>query len=95
MVGKFDESVDQEVKAVIDFWRSSRLESIRNGTDPLRANKMKNFEFEGHGVLLVARETVNDTVPLCMALGETGNTIKLLPCFEEWVPKTLAEGWER
>jgi hypothetical protein len=68
--------------------------AIKNGTDPLNANQMKNFAFQGQGVLIVAKSTVNDSVPLCLALGDIGNQIKLLPCFQEWVPQTLAEKWE-
>ena len=52
------------------------------------------MDFEGHGVLIVARETVNDAVPLCMALGNSGNAIKLIPCFREGVVPNLLEGWE-
>lgn len=55
---------------------------------------MKNFEFEGQGVLVVARDTAASDTPLCLALGETGNQIYLLPCFDEWVTPTLAENWE-
>ena len=82
------------MKAVVDQWRENRLDSIRHGTDPLHANTMTTLPFEGHGVLIVAKNTVNDSVPLCLALGETGNAIQLLPCFEDWVPRTLAEHWE-
>jgi hypothetical protein len=56
--------------------------------------EMKKVELEGHGVLIVARDTVSDSMPLCLALGETGNKLALLPCFQEWVPPTLAQGWE-
>jgi hypothetical protein len=55
---------------------------------------MKNIKFEGHGVLIVAKDTVSDPEPLCMAIGDTGNKIELLPCFESGVPATLAPEWE-
>lgn len=31
--------------------------------------------FEGHGTLIVAKETVNSTEPLCMGLGNSGNKV--------------------
>ena len=31
--------------------------------------------FEGNGVLIVARETVNETTPLCLGLGDTQNKV--------------------
>jgi hypothetical protein len=42
----------------------------------------------------VAKETVNTTDPLCLGLGPTENKVRLVPCFKDWVPPTLAEGWE-
>ena len=34
--------------------------------------------FEGHGVLIVARETVYDKIPLCLGLGESKNKVSSL-----------------
>jgi hypothetical protein len=80
---------------VIDDWRRKRAHDIeREGRDPAAAFEMKNVEFEGHGVLIVAKDTVSDSEPLCLALGESGNKAELLPCFESWVPATLAADWE-
>ena len=56
---------------------------------------MKKVEFEGHGLLIVAKDTVADETPLCLAIGETGNKVELLPCFAEWVPPTLADSWQK
>ena len=53
-----------------------------------------NTTFEGHGVLIVAKATASSPMPLCLGLGETGNYAKLVPCFYEGVPETLAEDWE-
>ena len=55
---------------------------------------MNHITFEGHGVLIVAKDTVSDPEPLCLAIGPSGNKIELLPCFESWVPATLAPSWE-
>ena len=51
------------------------------------------MEFEGHGVLIVAKDTVNGW-PLCLGLGNTGNLPKLVSCFHDAVVPTLAQGWE-
>jgi hypothetical protein len=51
-------------------------------------------DFEGHGVLIVAKDTVKDHMPLCLGLGPSRNKARLVPCFEDFVPATLVEGWE-
>ena len=53
-----------------------------------------HVQFEGHGVLIVGKETVGTSKPLCLGLAETGNDVKLIPCFHDAVAPTLAEGWE-
>jgi hypothetical protein len=94
-VSQFNDQEDTKVKDVIDQWRAERARAIaEEGVDPLNASRMKYMDFEGHGVLFVAKETVKDNVPLCLAIGDTGNKIELLPCFEEWVPPSLAKDWE-
>jgi len=45
-------------------------------------------------VLIVAKETVREAMPLCLGLGATGNAIVLTPCFYEWVVPSLGEAWE-
>jgi hypothetical protein len=62
-----------------------------NGTWPLYVPPKVDLSFEGHGVLIVAKETVNDTKPLCLGLGETQNKVRgktmhnLLFCaWREW-----------
>ena len=80
---------------MIDEWRRKRAHAIENeGLHPGAAFQMKNVEFEGHGVLIVAKDTVSNSEPLCLALGEEGNKAELLPCFQSWVPATLAPDWE-
>lgn len=44
-------------------------------------------------MLIVAKETVGDEIPLCLGIGNTGNKIKLVPCFYQAVVPTLAEDW--
>lgn len=92
---QFDDSVGTEVKDVIDTWRAARAHAIEHeGVAADAAIAMKKVGFEGHGILIVARDTVADEVPLCLAIGSTGNKVELRPCFEEWVPPTLAPDWE-
>ena len=92
---QFDDTVDSKVKDIIDEWRTTRANAIeKEGRDPGAAFAMNNVTFEGNGVLIVAKDTVSDTEPLCLTIGPTGNKIELLPCFESWVPATLAPGWE-
>lgn len=45
-------------------------------------------------MLIVAKETVNNNVPLCMGLGEEGNKARLRPCFKDDVPEMLSLSWE-
>ena len=83
------------MKEVVDRWRGKRRRAIEeDGVHPKDAKTTKMLNFEGHGTLIVAKGTVNSSVPLCLAIPETGNKVSLLPCFEEWVPQTLADQWE-
>jgi hypothetical protein len=65
----------------------------RNDDDTYQARTVRNVEFEGHGALIVAKDTVHDEDPLCLGLGETGNAVRLVPCFYEEVLPTLAKDW--
>lgn len=92
---QFDDSIDTAVKDVIDRWRAERAFAIeRQGHSPDSAFNMKKVNFEGHGVLIVAKDTISDATPLCLTIGPSGNKVVLLPCFEDWVPATLADHWE-
>jgi hypothetical protein len=77
------------VKDIVDQWRDRRELIARVGG----SGKHNRLDFEGHGVLIVAKETVNDKMPLCLGLGATGNMLQLVPCFEDWVPETLSPHW--
>jgi hypothetical protein len=68
----------------------SYLEDSSSQPEP----RSHGIDFEGHGVLIVARETANDAVPLCMALGDSSNEVLLIPCFHEWVVPNLLDKWE-
>jgi hypothetical protein len=89
---------DDITKDVVDNWRSRRTEAAKslNATtnSSIGAHTGVDMSFEGHGVLIVAKETVGDDVPLCLGIGESGNQPRLVPCFEDWVRETLADTWE-
>jgi hypothetical protein len=52
--------------------------------------------FEGHGVMIVAKETVQSGNPLCLGMAgvESVSKIRLVPCFRRNVIPTLDVGWE-
>ena len=54
---QFQDKVDPRVKDAIE----SVLRNENNALDT---------SFEGHGVLIVAKKTVHDNIPLCLGLGE-------------------------
>lgn len=91
---KFISSIDSQIKDVLDIRRAKEETLLRNGTDSNEAQHGPDTSFEGHGVLIVASETMNETTPLCLGLGESQNKVRLIPCFHDWVPQTLAPGWE-
>ena len=87
---KFDPD-DDEVKDVLDAKRA-REDAVFKGR--LEAKRSVDVQFEGNGVLIVAKDTIKDKVPLCMGLGDTQNKVRLVPCFYHEVLPTLAEHWE-
>ena len=93
---KFDDHVDSTVKDVIDAFRikeESELKVINGTNDGSEHRSSVNLRLDGHGTLFVAKVTVNSTVPLCLGIGETQHKVRLIPCFEDWVPQTLAPNW--
>ncbi|KAL7548557.1 hypothetical protein ACHAWF_011857 [Thalassiosira exigua] len=100
---KFDDDVEPLMKDYIDAIRVKDEEKLKqeaaimkdrleNETHP--ALPLEEWEFQGEGVLIVAKETVSDSVPLCMGLPDDLNTVLLRPCFKKDVPPTLSPGWE-
>jgi hypothetical protein len=99
--GKSEEEVpEHNVKDIVDDWRKRRGTSKQGRNSSTTLSGQPQMTFEGHGVLLVARETLGidggdrQPVPLCLGLGETGNNLHLVPCFHDWVIPTLAPNWE-
>ena len=95
---KFIDSVDTNIKDVIDIKRAREeeyiVENAENSFDIKLPPNPVDTTFEGEGVLIVARETLNEEEPLCLGLGETKNKVRLFPCFREGVASTLAPQWE-
>ena len=83
---------------MVDRWRLERELDIRDllfdGEKSPRLRSRHDVDFEGHGVMIVAKHTVQDPVPRCLGLGDTGNVVKLVPCFFDWVPSNLLPRWE-
>ena len=106
---KFDDNVEPLIKDYIDTRRQKEEDRFKREAELMKTAREKSedgtadaavelpleeWEFQGEGVMIVAKETVNDTVPLCMGLGEEGNKVILRPCFKEDVPPTLSPQWE-
>lgn len=93
---KFDDDADAKIKSVIDGRRKKEeFELISlNITKPRAAAFSDPLTLEGHGTLLVAKDTIDSDNPLCLGLGEERNKVRLVPCFHENIPATLAMDWE-
>ena len=99
---KFDDVAEPLVKDYIDLRRQKEEERLQRESEKMKEMKDKNetepdlpleeWEFQGEGVMIVAKETINDTMPLCMGLNDD-NRVLLQPCFKEDVPPTLSTGW--
>lgn len=67
----------------------------QSGNYTANTNKQDKIQtsFQGHGTLIVAKDTMYDHNPLCLGLGNDGNKVKLVPCFHREVLETLAPDW--
>lgn len=93
---KFLDDVDPQLKNMVDtLRRNEELMLTALGADkPIPRSEKVQMKFEGNGILLVAKATVNETEPLCLGLGEESNMVRLIPCFADGFVETLAPGWE-
>ena len=101
---KFDDEAEPLVKDYIDRKREKDEARFRKEAELAREAEEKNttqadlplepWEFQGEGVLIVAKETLADDTPLCMGLPPEGNKVLLRPCFKEDVIPTLSPEWE-
>ncbi|KAL7572055.1 hypothetical protein ACA910_001705 [Epithemia clementina (nom. ined.)] len=92
---KFDPKVDSKIKDLVDVWRADsekRLTTIVGETGSDFQSRGRKIEFAGHGTLIVAKDTVDDSVPLC--LGASGDYVFLTACFHQWVLQKLSDAWE-
>ena len=99
---KFVDAYDSRVKDAIDASRkieesellSLNVTATNSSTHPDKEKAEHNMKLEGHGTLIVATDTINTSHPLCLGLGQNYNRVRLVPCFHDDVPATLADGWE-
>jgi Core-2/I-Branching enzyme len=92
-----NDAANVNVKDIIDTWRAKReadMQAYLKDPDSHPPPRSQGVAFENQGVLIVAKETVNETTPLCLGLGNTGNHLRLVPCFHDWVPSNLSPHWE-
>lgn len=88
---KFDDITQPTIKDYIDKKREKdeiRFKKEEELMKEIEANKTKGlevksapleeWEFQGEGVLLVAKETIHDEMPLCMGLGKSNNNVRSL-----------------
>lgn len=83
------------MKDIIDCKRIKEEEIIRDIAAGNYTEKVPTVRtsFEGHGTLIVAKETIYYHDPLCLGLGNDGNKVKLVPCFHPQILATLASDW--
>lgn len=99
---KFVDSYDSRVKDAIDASRTIEDAKLNptlavNSTSSDSVNEGRageNMQLEGQGTLIVATETLHTSDPLCLGLGPRFSSVRLVPCFHEEVPPTLADNWE-
>lgn len=99
---KFDDEAQPLIKGYIDKRRQKEEERLKREAEWTRLTEggaevelpLEDWEFQGEGVMMVAKESLQDDVPLCMGLAKQGNKVLLQPCFKEDVLDTLSPGWE-
>ena len=77
---QFHDEVDPHIKDIIDIKRAkeeANFEKKRNG-EPETERDGVDLSFEGQGVLIVAKETIHDDMPLCLGLGDARNKVRYL-----------------
>ena len=80
---KFDDVAEPAMKDYIDMRRQKEEERLKIESEKMKEMKEKNetepdlpleeWEFQGEGVMIVAKETIKDDMPLCMGLNGDGN----------------------
>jgi hypothetical protein len=99
---KFVDSYDSRVKDAVDASRAKEETKLKtnislNSTVQLADEEDSaetNMQLEGHGTLIVATETMHTSDPLCLGLGPKYSSVRLVPCFHDEVPPTLAPNWQ-
>lgn len=75
---QFVDETDSRIKDVLDMKRNGTLELVNPDPDETSGDARLglNQSFAGHGVMIVAKETANDKVPLCLGLGPSANQVR-------------------
>lgn len=83
------------MKDILDIKRAQEEATFRDiaAGNYTEAPTTVSTSFAGLGTLIVAKETIHDHHPLCLGLGDSGNKVKLVPCFHNEVINTLSEDW--
>lgn len=66
------------MKDNLDRVREIEEEEMRQKAEGTYVNKQSTIDtsFEGHGTLIVAKDTISDHSPLCLSLGNDGNRVR-------------------
>ena len=101
---KFDNEAEHHLEDCIDrrrkkdeawFRRESELAREAQASNATPATlPLEKWEFQGKGVLVVAKETLGDAAPLCLGLANGNHKVLMQPCFKEDVLSTLSPDWE-
>mmetsp|Transcript_76 Transcript_76/g.107 ORF Transcript_76/g.107 Transcript_76/m.107 type:complete len:596 (+) Transcript_76:230-2017(+) len=89
---KFD---DEELLDAIDehlLFRGDDWFSRTRASD-IALNISKNEIVSDHGLIIVEKQSIDSSMPICLGTGASGNFVKLLPCFHEEVVPTLEDNW--
>ncbi len=81
---QFSAEVDVDILDLIDEYRNKEDINLRDlaagNQTSMHSQEGRNpkvdTEFEGLGALIIAKETVNSTNPLCLGLGPEGNKVR-------------------
>mmetsp|Transcript_351 Transcript_351/g.369 ORF Transcript_351/g.369 Transcript_351/m.369 type:complete len:894 (-) Transcript_351:102-2783(-) len=91
---KFSDEEESKVKDILDIKRAKAEAKFRDiAAGNFTEGLVIDTSFEGHGTLIVAKETIHDDEPLCLGLGPKGNKVRLVPCFLPEVVSVLSSDW--
>jgi hypothetical protein len=73
--------VDSKIKDVLDMKRNGTFEKEPETAESGEGEQLGlNQTFAGHGILIVAKDTVTENTPLCLGLGPAANQVRWFRC---------------